>query len=425
LHQQSENIMALTSEQVQIVRSTVPILETHGTEITTHFYKTLLSEKPELNNIFSTVNQANGSQPRALAGALYAYASHLDDLGALSPTIEKICQKHVSLYIQPDHYKVVGEYLLRAMGDVLGAALTKDVLDAWEAAYWQLASIMIAKEDQITKHEKGDWLYWRDFRIAKKAKESAEITSFYLQPTDGKKLPSYKPGQYISIKTHVPKLGYMQPRQYSLSDKPSPNYYRISVKKETGLPTNEPEAVVHPGYISNVLHDEMSEGDILSVSHPAGEFFHDPEVDRDVPVVLLSAGVGLTPMVSILNTLLDRGSTQRISFIHGARNTSVRAFREHIQAAAKKHENVTASFFIGDHEQDKDVEGLHYHHIGRVKLDVLDRTQDLQLENENTKYFVCGPEGFMSAMEKQLLDFGVAPERINMEVFGTGDAVRA
>jgi nitric oxide dioxygenase len=420
----NENIMTLTSEQVQIVRSTVPILETRGTEITTHFYKTLLAEKPELNNIFSTVNQANGSQPRALAGALYAYASHLDDLGALSPTIEKICQKHVSLYIQPDHYKVVGEYLLRAMGDVLGAALTKDVLDAWEAAYWQLANLMIAKEDRITKEEKGDWLDWRDFRIASKVKESDEITSFYLQPTDGKRLPSYKPGQYISIKTQVPKLGYMQPRQYSLSDKPSPDYYRISVKKEAGLPTNEPEAVVHPGYISNVLHDEKDEGDILSVSHPAGEFFLDPEVDSDVPVVLISAGVGLTPMVSILNTLLDRGSKQRISFIHGARNTSVRAFREHIQEAAKQHKNVTATFFISNLEPHSDVEGVHYHHAGRVRLDVLDRSRDLQLENANTKYFVCGPESFMNAMEKQLLDLGVAPERINMEVFGTGDVVR-
>lgn len=417
--------MTLTREQVQIVRSTVPILETHGTEITTHFYKTLLAENPHLNNIFSTVNQANGSQPRALAGSLYAYASHLDDLGALSPTLEKICQKHVSLYIQPEHYKIVGEYLLRAMGDVLGAALTKEILDAWEAAYWQLASIMIAKEDRIMTEEKGGWNDWRDFRIAKKIKESAEITSFYLQPVDNKKLPSYKPGQYISIRTVVPKLNYMQPRQYSLSDKPSPDYYRISVKKESGLPADEPEAVIHPGYISNVLHDEKNEGDILSVSHPAGEFFHDSEVDKDVPVVLLSAGVGLTPMVSILNTLLDRGSTKRISFIHGARNTSVQAFGQHIRDAAQKHENVTTSFFIGNPEPQKDIEGVHYHHTGRVRPDVLDRTQDLQLHDENTKYFICGPEGFMSAMEKQLLGLGVTPERIHMEVFGTGEIIRA
>jgi len=416
--------MTLTSEQVQIVRSTVPILEAHGTEITTHFYKTLLTEKPELNNIFSTVNQANGSQPRALAGALYAYASHLDDLGALSPTIEKICQKHVSLYVQPEHYNVVGEYLLRAMGDVLGAALTKEILDAWEAAYWQLASIMITKERQITVEEKGDWTDWRNFRIARKVKESAEITSFYLQPVDGEPLPSYKPGQYISIKTQVPKLGYAQPRQYSLSDKPSPDYYRISVKKEAGFSTHEPEAVIHPGYISNVLHDEKNEGDTLSVSHPAGEFFLDPDIDRNVPVVLLSAGVGLTPMVSILNTLLDCGSTQRISFVHGARNVSVRAFGEHIRGVAGKHENITAALFIANLEPQKDVEGVHYDHTGRVRLDVLDRAQDLQLDNDSTKYFICGPEGFMGAMEKQLLSLGVGPERINMEIFGTGDVVR-
>ena len=417
--------MALTIEQVQIVRSTVPILEAHGTEITTHFYKTLLAEKPELNNVFSTVNQVNGSQPRALAGALYAYASHLDDLGALSPTLEKICQKHVSLYVQPDHYKVVGEYLLRAMGDVLGPALTKDILNAWEAAYWQLANLMIAKEDRIMNEEMGSWTDWRDFRIARKIKESAEITSFYLQPVDGKQLPSYKPGQYLSIRTVVPKLNYLQPRQYSLSDKPSPDYYRISVKREAGLPANEPEAVAHPGFISNVLHDAKNEGDILAVSHPAGEFFHDPETEKDVPVVLLAAGVGLTPMVSILNTLIDRGSTQPICFIHGARNTSVQAFGKNVRDVAEKHENVTTVFFIGNPEPQKDVEGVHYHHTGRVRLNVLDRTRDLQLEKENTKYFVCGPEGFMSAMEKQLLGFGVPPERIHMEVFGTGDVIRA
>ena len=103
----------------------------------------------------------------------------------------------------------------------------------------------------------------------------------------------------------------------------------------------------------------------------------------------------------------------------------MRAFREHIQQATENHENVTTAFFVGNPEPHKDVEGVHYHHTGRVRLDVLDRTRDLQLDKDNTKYFVCGPETFMSAMEKQLLDLGVGPERINMEVFGTGDVVRA
>jgi nitric oxide dioxygenase len=416
--------MPLTPEQVQIVRSTVPVLKAHGNDITTHFYKTVLDEIPALHNIFNTANQANGFQPRALAGSLYAYASHIDDLGALSPAVEKICQKHASLYVQPEHYKVVGEYLLRAMGDVLGAALTPDILNAWEAAYWQLANIMIGKESQIMEQAEG-WTDWRDFRIAKKVKESDEITSFYLEPVDGKSLPSYKPGQYLSVKTTVPKLNYMQPRQYSLSDKPSPDYYRISVKREAGLPANEPEAVVHPGYISNVLHDLRSEGDVLSVSHPAGEFFLDPEVDTESPVVLISAGVGLTPMISILNTLLQTGSTRPISFIHGARNTSVQAFGDHVRDVAEQHSNVTTSFFIGAPKDEQDVEGVHYQHTGRVKLEALDRSKNLFLENSQTRYFICGPEGFMSSMEKQLLDFGVGQDRIKMEAFGTGEIARA
>jgi nitric oxide dioxygenase len=416
--------MPLTPEQVQIVRSTVPVLKEHGNDITTHFYKTVLDEIPALNNIFNTANQANGFQPRALAGSLYAYASHIDDLGALSPAVEKICQKHASLYVQPEHYKIVGEYLLRAMGDVLGEALTPDILNAWEAAYWQLANIFIGKESQIME-QAGGWTDWRDFRIAKKVKESDEITSFYLEPVDGKSLPSFKPGQYLSVKTTVPKLNYMQPRQYSLSDKPSPDYYRISVKREAGLPANEPEAVVHPGYISNVLHDLKNEGDILSVSHPAGEFFLDPEVDTESPVVLLSAGVGLTPMVSILNTLLETGSTRPISFIHGARSTAVQAFGDHVRDVAKQHSNVSTSFFIGAPNAQLDVEGVHYQHTGRVKLEVLDRSKNLFLENTQTKYFVCGPEGFMSAMEKQLLELGVGQDRIKMEAFGTGEIARA
>lgn len=416
--------MPLTPEQVQIVRSTVPVLKAHGNDITTLFYKTLLEEIPDLHNIFNIVNQANGFQPRALAGSLYAYASHIDDLGALSPAVEKICQKHASLYVRPEHYKIVGDYLLRAMGDVLGAALTKDVLDAWEAAYWQLANIFIAKESQLMDQTDG-WTDWRDFKIAKKVKESDEITSFYLEPVDGKSLPSYKPGQYLSVKTTVPELSYMQPRQYSLSDRPTSGHYRISVKREAGLPSNVQEAVVHPGYISNVLHDLKNEGDIISVSHPAGEFFLDPEVDTESPVVLLSAGVGLTPMISIVNTLVERGSTRPISFVHGARDTSVQAFGDYVRNVAKQHDNITTSFFIGAPSIQRDVEGVHYQHIGRVKLDALDRTNDLFLDDAHARYFICGPEGFMGSMEKQLLDAGVGQYRIKMEVFGTGEIERA
>jgi nitric oxide dioxygenase len=134
--------MALTKEQVAIIKATAPILKEYGNTITTLFYSTMIKENPELNNIFNTTNQANNHQPAALAGSLYAYASYIDDLGVLSPAIEKICQKHVSLYVRPEHYDIVGTYLLRAMGEVLGEALTPEILAAWGEAYWQLANLV-------------------------------------------------------------------------------------------------------------------------------------------------------------------------------------------------------------------------------------------------------------------------------------------
>lgn len=281
--------MGLTSEQVQIIRSSAPILQEHGNTITTSFYSTMLKEVSELKNVFNQANQVNGHQPAALAASLHAYATNIDNLGALSPAVEKICQKHASLYIQPKQYEVVGEYLLRAMGEVLGSALTPEVLDAWTAAYWQLADLMIDREEQLVQDADG-WTDWRKFRIADKFKESEVITSFYLEPVDKKPLPSFMPGQYISVQTYVPRLGYKQSRQYSLSDAPHADWYRISVKKEEDLDLEHPEIHKHPGLISNILHDERQMGDIIEVSHPAGEFFLDTEGDLGCPIVLLSAG---------------------------------------------------------------------------------------------------------------------------------------
>lgn len=414
--------MALTQEQIKIIRSTAPVLQEHGNAITKTFYDTLLKDVPDLNNVFNQANQVNNHQAQALAGALYAYALHIDDLGALSPAVEKICQKHASLYIQAEQYGVVGEYLLRAMGQVLGSALTQEVLEAWGAAYWQLANLMIKREDQLLQRADG-WTDWREFRIADKVKESDDITSFFLKPVDEKKLPAFLPGQYISILTDVPKLHFLQSRQYSLSDAPNPDYYRVSIKKETGLNTREPEAKSHPGYVSNIMHDEKKVGDIVKVSHPAGEFFMDPAPDRDgtAPVVLISAGVGLTPMIAMLNTLVERGSNRRISFIHGARSTSAQAFRKHIRESVSAHPNVTASIFIKNPNADTDVEGLDYKYKSRVTFDVLDQDKDLCLGSKETEYFICGPDSFMGAMGKSLGKLGVDPSRIKMEVFGTGD----
>ncbi|KAK3053022.1 hypothetical protein LTR09_006086 [Extremus antarcticus] len=409
---------------MMIVRSTVPILKEHGNAITLNFYDTMIKDVPELNNIFNRASQANGHQAGALAGALYAYASHIDDLGALSPTVEKICQKHASLYIQPEHYKVVGEYLLQAMGTVLGAALTPEILEAWGAAYWQLANIMINREAQLSDTAP-NWTNWRDFQITNKFKESDEITSFYLQPLDNKPLPTFLPGQYTSIQTDVPSLNYLQCRHYSLSDAPNPSYYRISVKREAGVDPTNPDHVKHPGYVSNILHDAKNPGDVIKVSHPRGEFFYSPSGAADHPIVLLSAGIGITPMLSILNTHNASGSKQPVSFIHGARTTASRAFHRHAQYLADRHEHVKYTAFIKSPDTEKDVEGEHYHHRGRLSLGKLDREKELFVSDDSTQYFVCGPETFMTEVEKGLMEMGVEQSRIHMEMFGSGVMARS
>lgn len=409
----------LRPDQLQLIKATVPVLAEHGKTITTVFYKNMLDAHPELNNVFNMPNQVNGHQPRALAGALFAYASNIDNLGALVPAVELICNKHASLYIKPDDYKIVAKYLLEAMGEVLGEALTPEIKDAWAAAYWQLADIMIGRENQIYQQNEG-WTDWRDFKIVDKVKESDEITSFYLTPVDGKPLPSFQPGQYISVQVYVDELQYNQPRQYSLSDKPSPDYYRISVKKEDGLNPSESVAAAHPGYVSNLLHDTKNKGDIVKVSHPCGDFFYVPTEDIQ-PVVLISAGVGLTPLTSILNTLVAKSSSskRKLHFIHGARTSKARAFQEHISSLSKDHTNIQATFFTSQ-PSNEDKQGVDYQHVGRVDLSELDASKDLFLDDSQTEYYICGPEKFMTDTKASLQGLGVKPDHIKMELFGTG-----
>lgn len=186
----------LTDEQKQLIKATVPALQAHGNEITKTFYARMLGENPPLRNIFNNSNQVNGHQPRALAGSVLAYAQHIDNLGALGSAVELIAHKHASLYIRPEQYAIVGKYLMQAIVDVLGDAVTPEIGEAWETAYWQLADILIRREDELYRGTKG-WTDWADFRIARKVKESDEITSFYLEPVNeaSKPLPPFLPGQ--------------------------------------------------------------------------------------------------------------------------------------------------------------------------------------------------------------------------------------
>ncbi|KAH7383357.1 globin-like protein [Pyrenochaeta sp. MPI-SDFR-AT-0127] len=418
---------ALNPSQVAIIKATVPVLAAHGLAITTKFYADMMTAHPELKSVFNNTHQATGHQPQALAGALYAYAANIDNLGALGPAVELICHKHASLFIRAEQYDIVGHHLIETMKAVLGDAATPEILDAWGAAYWQLADIMIGKESAMYK-ETAYWEDWKDFTIVKKEKESEEITSFYFEPVDAElkqKLPVFKPGQYISVNVFVDELdgGVWQARQYSLSDAPGKKYLRISVKKEPGVEIGEPKSVKHPGYISNLLHDTKKEGDIVRISHPFGDFFfEEKEENKDAPVVLISAGVGLTALTSIFNTLVEMKTPRPISWIQGARNASTRAFKSNVDRLAAANENIHTVYFSSS-PREGEVKGQHHDIDGRVDLDNVSK-QLLFTENDKTQYFICGPTQFMLDVEAKLKSYGVPSERVKMELFGTGGVPR-
>lgn len=407
--------MSLTPNQIAIIKSTVPVLAEHGLAITTLMYQNMLTGEPTLNSIFNRAHQRTGRQPTALAGALYAYASYIDDLSALTAAVELICHKHASLYVRAPHYAVVGRYLMDAMKSVLGDALTPEIAAAWGAAYGQLADLFIVREKEL--YDTVDqWSDWRDFRVARKERESDDITSFYLEPVDGVALPAYLPGQYISVRMHVPALDCLQPRQYSLSDAPSADaaYYRISVKREDG------------GAVSTLLHDKTVVGDVLQVAHPYGDFTFDAECGaQDAPVVLLAAGVGLTCLFSVLKSIAAAGQTQRpVSWIHVARHKSVRAFDSQIAEVTQTLPQLRVVQFASQPAV-SEVQGTDYDFAGRLTVDRLDAQKDLHLDDERTQYFVCGPDEYMADTWESLKQLGVPASRVHMEQFGTGGVVKA
>ncbi|KAB5543086.1 putative flavohemo protein [Coniochaeta sp. 2T2.1] len=400
---------ALTSRQIQIVKSTIPALQEHGIAITTLFYKRLLETHPQLKNIFNTAHQATGEQPAALAHAVWAYAVNIENPQALKAAISRIGHKHASLGVTADQYPVVGDGLLSAIKEVLGDAVDEPMIDAWKAAYEQLAEYFIQFEADLYHQAvttPGGWKGWRKFFISGKVRESEEIISFHLAPTDRGTLPPYKPGQFVSVRCYVPELDAYQPRQYSLSDVPNGRYFQISVKRQ--FASDDSPA----GRVSNVLHDSLPEGSELDISMPFGDFVLD--INATTPAVLLSGGVGLTPMMSMLRTITDQAKSRSVVFVHAARNGRVHAMKPALAKIMSENPQVSRAIFY-EEVAENETRGVDYDFVGRVNLAKIKDKVILP----GADYYVCGPPPFMEAQKKGLQAMGVSHERIHMEVFGS------
>ncbi|MFD6442914.1 globin domain-containing protein, partial [Peribacillus sp. NPDC060186] len=213
----------LSQKTIDIIKSTVPVLEVHGTTITTVFYKNLFEAYPELLNIFNHANQKKGRQQNALANTVLAAAKYIDQLETILPAVKQIAQKHRSLAVKPEHYPIVGEYLLGAIKEVLKDAATEEIINAWGEAYGVIADVFISIEKEMydqASNQDGGWSDFKPFTVVEKVQESDVITSFYLKPANGDAVPSYLPGQYVTIRMEIQGERYLFNRQYSLSAAP-------------------------------------------------------------------------------------------------------------------------------------------------------------------------------------------------------------
>ncbi|MEC1620955.1 NO-inducible flavohemoprotein [Bacillus mojavensis] len=389
----------LDNKTIEIIKSTVPVLQQHGESITGRFYDLMFQDHSELLNIFNQTNQKKKTQRTALANAVIVAAANIDRLGNIIPVIKQIGHKHRSIGIKPEHYPIVGKYLLIAIKDVLGDAATPDLMQAWEKAYGVIADAFIRIEKEMyeqAEHQIGGWKEYKPFVIAKKVRESKEITSFYLKPDDGKPLPEFQAGQYISIKVRIPDSKYTHIRQYSLSDMSGKDYYRISVKKD--------------GAVSSYLHEGLHEGDSLEISAPAGDFVLESSSRKDL--VLLSAGVGITPMISMLKTSVSKQPERQIVFIHAAKNSEYHALRDEAEEAAE-HSFVKTAFVYRE-PTEKDRAGNIQFHEGQINQQYLKAL----IANTDADYYICGSPSFITHMHKLVSELGSAPESIHYELFG-------
>jgi len=397
----------LTQQTKDIVKATAPVLATHGYDIIKHFYRSLLGAHPELKNVFNMRHQERGQQQEALARAVYAYAANIEDPSCLTAVLEGIANKHASLGVKPEQYPIVGEHLLGSIKAVLGDAATEDIISAWAQAYGNLADILMGRESQLrerTVEEPGGWIGWRQFVVKAKQPESDVITSFVLEPADGGPVVNFEPGQYTSVAVQVPRLGLRQIRQYSLSDAPNGRSYRISVKREAGPNPGE------EGYVSTLLHDQVQVGDSISLAAPYGNFFID--VNATTPVVLISGGVGLTPMISMLNRVMQCPGRD-VVFVHGARNSAVHAMKDHLRTMAAQHPNFK-TFIFYDTPLPQDQQGKDYDFPGIVDIDKIAGAISLA----DADYYICGPIPFMRLQHDALIARGIKEPKVHYEVFG-------
>lgn len=397
-----KNIKAnsMLSEQTRgIVKQTVPVLEQYGGVITKTFYGNMLRENKDLLNYFNKVNQAKGAQSTALATTVLAAAKHIDDLSAILPHVEQIGHKHRALQIKPEHYPIVGKYLLQAIKEVLGEAATPEIINAWAEAYGAIADIFISIEKKM--YDEAAWPGWKSFEVVAKEKVSADIFEFIVKPQSSSGVDLAKvlivAGQYITVKTHPARHHneYDALRHYSICSAGTPGGLRFAVKLEN--PVDKPV-----GLVSEYLHRDVSVGDELFLSAPAGDFALNRNLidQNEIPLVLLSAGVGVTPVLAMFEEQLRKNPKRPVYWIQSSYDESTQAFKPHVDELLKKADNANKIIVHTNSQPRIDDKFLRERVPGHADI------------------YLCGSLEFMQSMVNHFSTLNHKSDTIHYEPFG-------
>jgi uncharacterized protein len=303
---------------------------------------------------------------------------------------------------------------------ILGALLIQ-LTAGIGVAFWSTRSTGARHRDPVQANlESGSdaaWPGWRAFRVARRDYEDAARTqcSFYFEPIDGLALPAFRPGQFLTFTLKPPKSS--KPcasetrnivRCYSLSDRPNPTRYRITIKRALP-PSAQPD--LPPGVASSTFHDHVQVGDVVQIKAPAGQFFIDP--DPQMPVVLIAGGIGITPMMSMILWSLNAYPGRTVSLYYGVLNGAEQAFKGELETLARSIPSFNLTV-VYEKPTAEDEQGRDYHHTGYVSVDLIRRT----LPHGRHQFYVCGPPAMMTSITSGLRDWGIPLPDIRQEAFG-------
>ncbi|GAA4233310.1 FAD-binding oxidoreductase [Actinomadura meridiana] len=391
----------LSSDHAEIVRATLPAVTAHGPEITGEFYTAMFAAHPELRHLFNQGNQANGEQRRALAGSVTAFAAHLVTPNSDTPfqqMLSRIAHKHASLGIRPEQYTIVGRHLLDAVATVLGDAVTPAVHAAWSEVYWLFATLLIAEEARLYQDAALDPAApYRPYRLVERRDEAEDVFSLVLTPADDGEVPIHRPGQYVTVAVTLPD-GLRQPRQYTLS-RTAGKTIQITVRRVRS------DDATPDGAVSTFLSNGISLGQELEVSAPFGDVVME---DGDDPLVLVTAGIGITPAAAMIDHLAIVRPDRHILAVHADRTPQTHALRGQIAEAGRLIPGFHQITWYEDPADEPLNENVRQ---GRIDVSALPLPP-------KPRVFMCGPIPFLREVRRGLLAAGVSDERIHYEVFG-------